>query len=74
MTSTENDPLQRAWAEHMKTPGARYPSEAASSVNTVNGRQYVVLRNSLELLGVYRALPGGAVRKLQRWPKVLNDD
>jgi hypothetical protein len=46
------------------------PSEALSQQATLpDGKAYVVLANSYQVLGVYRIRPNGSLKLLRRWPK-----
>ena len=51
-----------------------YPSQTMSDERTLpDGRHYVVLANSYQILGVYRVKPDGFLRRLRRWPKALEE-
>lgn len=64
--------VERAMVAHTRHPGAMQPSARGSQERRVNGRNYVVLRNSSDLLAVYRVLPRGTLKKLKRWPAEFN--
>ena len=36
-----------------------------------NGKEYVVLANSYQVLGVYRIRPSGFLRLMKKWPKAV---
>ena len=67
------DRAMSAWYRG-SSPGASrlYPSEAMSQhVTLPNGKEYVVLANSYQVLGVYRVRPSGYLRLMKRWPKAV---
>lgn len=47
------------------------PSEPV--VDTVDGREYVVLYNTAELLAVYRVQNRGQLKRLKRWPSEITE-
>lgn len=51
---SEDQLIERAIAHHAKQEGAQQPSKTASSVEEINGDYFVALRNTYELLSVYR--------------------
>jgi len=71
-----NDPINRAFAAYFRasadgTQATDQPSNA-SDVETVNGREYVVLRNVNGILAVYRIRShDGVLKRLKRWPSAL---
>ena len=70
------DYLPRAFAAWFRgsTTGATpaYPSESTSRDDIiVQGKHYVVLANSYQVLGVYRIKNDGLLRRLKRWPKAV---
>jgi hypothetical protein len=70
------DYLQRAFAAWFRgsTPGPTpaYPSQVGSRDDiTVEGKRYVLLANSSQVLGVYRIKNDGLLRRLKRWPKAV---
>lgn len=71
------DPFQRALAAFYRS--AKWPetpmepSQALSGMTTLNGLEYVVLRNTHQVLAVYRVRNDGMLKRLLRWPKELND-
>ncbi len=44
------------------------PSQDSSVVTTVDGKRYVVLRNVVGILAVYRVRTDGVLKGLKRWP------
>jgi hypothetical protein len=62
-----------AWYRGTATGQSRqYPSEALSmQVTLPDGKSYVVLANSYQVLGVYRVRPNGVLKLLRRWPKAV---
>jgi hypothetical protein len=77
MTRTQVRPqgnvMERALAAYRRTAGP-YPllSVAASGVEEYGGFQYAVLRDSDEVLAVYRIVARGELRLLRRWPTGLH--
>jgi hypothetical protein len=75
MTQTQtSELLQRAWAAYLRIErgDSEQPSEKHSSVQTVNGLEYVALRNGQRVLAVYRVRRStGALRRMRRWPFAL---
>jgi hypothetical protein len=70
------DYLPRALAAWYKGSTAgytrMYPSEARSHQITMpDGKAYVVVANSYQVLGVYRIRPSGYLKLLKRWPKAV---
>jgi hypothetical protein len=51
---------------------ADQPSEHRSGAEEVDGRDYVVLRNSHQTLAVYRVRNDGMLKALKRWPAELD--
>ncbi len=47
------------------------PSEHASGREEIGDHSYVVLRNGLGILAVYRLRNDGLLKRLKRWPKEL---
>ena len=47
------------------------PARSESEEVTLDGKRYVVLANTHEILAVYRIKPDGLLRRLRRWPKTL---
>jgi hypothetical protein len=71
-----SDLLDRAMAAHYRQCAregviADQPSHAESGVETINGKQYVVLRNVRGVMRVYRVRYDGVLKGLRRWPKEL---
>ena len=62
-----------AWYRGSRTGHTRAsPAEALSvQVTLPDGKGYVVLANSYQVLGVYRIRPQGVLRLLKRWPKAV---
>ena len=68
----EDDLLRRAIAAYYRGagPGVMQPANT-SSVDTVDGLHYVVLRNVRGVLAVYRVRNDGVLKGLKRWPAEL---
>ena len=69
--------LERAWRAYLATDGldAQRPT-SRSSVETVAGLTYAVLRNERSILAVYRVMNrgcAGKLRRMKRWPLALNN-
>jgi hypothetical protein len=62
-----------AWYRGSTTGIARqYPSEGmCTQVTLPDGKAYVVLANSYQVLGVYRIRPNGVLRLMKKWPKAV---
>ena len=62
-----------AWYRASRTDHTRpFPSEAlCTQVTLPNGKGYVVMANSYQVLGVYRIRPSGFLRGLRRWPRAV---
>ena len=52
-------------------PGIMQPSRDASIVEEHNGKQYVVIRDTHQVLQVYRVTPQGGLRGIQHYPMDL---
>lgn len=65
-----------AWVRYTALNGwpADQPSRAASSIEEVGGRSYVVLRNTRGVLALFRVKPNGGLRRLSRWPSYFRDE
>jgi hypothetical protein len=65
-----------AWYRGSKTGHTRmYPAEGMSAhVALPDGKQYVVIANSFQVLGVYRIRPSGVLRLLKKWPKAVEEE
>jgi len=76
-TQPKGDPLTRAFSAYFSTEGsfAAQPSTGTtgSAVETIDGKDYVVLRNSGGVLAVYRIRTSGVLKRLTRWPKQLEE-
>ena len=70
MTDTDDKLIHRAYAAYMRS-GACAPAPKASCVVEHDGLQYVALRVNDALLGVYRVTTSGALKRLRRWPKAV---
>lgn len=68
--------MSRAFAAYYQ--GARKenppiePAQGKSTLETVRGRSYVVLRNTHGTLAVYRIRNQGILKRLRRWPKEID--
>lgn len=62
-----------AWYRGSRDDHARlYPSESAcQQVTLPDGKSYVVMANTYQVLGVYRIRPQGVLRLMKRWPKAV---
>jgi hypothetical protein len=62
----------RALARHHRAhfPIDDLPSQAFAEI--IEDRAYVIVHNGSRLLAVYRIKPDGPLRRLKRWPKVLD--
>lgn len=63
--------VRRAQAAYFRSGGNLQPS-AASGVVSVDGLDYVVLRNVGGVLAVYRVRNDGMLKGLKRWPSSLD--
>jgi hypothetical protein len=71
-----SDWIQRAlaaWYRGSSTGHTRqYPAEGMTEhVTLPNGKEYVVVANSYQVLGVYRIRPSGFLRLMKKWPKAV---
>jgi hypothetical protein len=57
----------RAMAAHIRSGHGDQPSTDDSGVETVDGLDYCVLRNSSGVLAVYRVRNDGMLKGLKRW-------
>jgi len=62
------DLVRRAMAAYFRAGGRDQPSDAESGVEEIDGRVYVVLRNTSGPLAVYRLTSQERLRVLRRWP------
>lgn len=75
----EQDLLSRAHAAYFEAgqnEGGEplQPSRDSGVETTADGRSYVVMRNVSGVLAVYRIrTPSGALKRLKRWPAVLEE-
>jgi hypothetical protein len=60
---TDKHFISKACAIQQRSPGAQYPSGYCSSIEYRDRRKYVVLRNTTEVLGVWRA-NGDKIRRV----------
>lgn len=68
----DDDLLRRAFAAYFRTGGRDQPAND-SSVESANGLHYVRLRNTGGTLAVYRIDTVGRLKRLKRYPKVLDE-
>lgn len=62
---------RRAAVAFLKAAPNPQPAEALSGVETVGGRDYVVLRNVDATLAVYRVKTDGRLKRMKRWPEQI---
>jgi hypothetical protein len=68
-----DDLTRRAFAAYFR--GASHDIDQPANYSgpaEFEGRQYVVLRNVNGTLAVYRVRTSGALKRLRRWPRELN--
>lgn len=66
--------INRALAAYFRTEAApMQPARSDTGVETHDGKVYVVLRNIGGLLAVYRVQNRGQLKRLRRWPKVIDE-
>jgi hypothetical protein len=69
----QGDPTERACRAYFRSGGIDEPASAGSGEETVGERKYVVLRNVRGILAVYRIKTDGVLKRLERWPKELDE-
>ena len=71
----EDGLVRRAFAAYFKFSDScpDQPSNT-SGIETVGGKDYVVLRNVNGILAVYRIRNNGMLKGLKRWPAALEDE
>lgn len=71
----ENDLYRRAIAAYYRSAKdgehLDQPSEGLGGYELLDGRDYVVLRNTAQILAVYRVRNDNVLRRMRRWPKGL---
>lgn len=70
-----SSPEERAWSAYFRYPGEAVldqPSKSLSGTCDHRGRSYVVLRNGYRTLAVFRVRNDLSLRRMKRWPKVLD--
>ena len=72
----EDTLVRRAMAAYYKFSDRRDPPHPGnvSGIETVGGKDYVVLRNINGVLAVYRIRNDGMLKGLKRWPAGLEDE
>ena len=55
----------------MSQEGAQYPSADLCYEEVLQGKRYIVIANTNEVLTVYRVLNSGLLKRLRRWSKEL---
>jgi hypothetical protein len=65
------DLLSRGYAAYFRSGGVDLPSNA-SDVIVFGAKTYVVVRNVLGILAIYRLLKSGQLRRLKRYPVGLD--
>lgn len=63
----------RALDAYFKEEGVQQPAMGLSGEYSAGGRDYVVLANCFDTLAVYRITAAGALKRLRRWPKQLDE-
>ena len=63
-----DDLMKRAFAAWFRSGGTDQPSATSSGVESHDGKQYVVLRNTRGVMKVYRVRPDGMLKGLRRYP------
>jgi hypothetical protein len=63
---------QRALAAYFRMGGNQQPSQSASGIETLAGKDYVILRNVRDVLAVYRVLNNGALKFMRRYPRTFD--
>jgi hypothetical protein len=69
----EKNLVRRAYAAYFRSGANQQPAAAMSGMRSVGTLQYVVLRNSEGVLGVYRVRNDGVLKGLKRWPAQLEE-
>jgi hypothetical protein len=66
--------LARAYRAYFTAEGERadQPREVISGQEECKAKNYVVLRNSIGTLAVYRVCSNARLRRLRRWPAMLD--
>ncbi len=59
--------------EHRESTRVDQPSSGGSGVEQLNGKWYAVLRNINGVMRVYRVRNNGALKRLRRWPRALEN-
>ena len=72
MSNIGADLLKRALAAYFRAGEGQQPSSFDSGLMVHDGHQYMVLRNSSGTLAVYRVRNDGMLKRLKRWPAVLD--
>ncbi|CAM5793150.1 hypothetical protein [Rhizobacter fulvus] len=62
---------RRAYAAYFKAGNNVQPSQRLSGVKKAGSLKYVVLRDSENVLAVYRVRNDGVLKGLKRWPAEL---
>lgn len=62
----------RAWFARQGEDGENSPTAAASSLEEIGGKRYVVLRGASGIRAVYRVRNDGMLKGMRRWPKALS--
>ncbi len=72
----EDSLVRRAFAAYYKFSDSWSPDQPSntSGIETVGGKDYVVLRNVNGILAVYRVRNDGMLKGLKRWPAGLEDE
>lgn len=67
----EKEYMRRALAAYFRTGGTEQPEAGKSSVLESGGLWYVILRNSTDVLAVYRITNEEQLRRMKRPPREL---
>jgi hypothetical protein len=68
--------LKRAFAAYYRSGEGEMPIQPSqySDVETLDGKEYVVLRNVNGVIAVYRVMNSGQLKRLKRYPKPLEQE
>ena len=72
MYEDEREVIERAMKAWFQSGGTDQPSNT-SEIREHGGKEYVVLENVNGVLAVYRIKNNGALKRLKRWPKAIEE-